>query len=233
MVLAQLFFTVKLFDEGRLLQIVTNSGSHGTHVAAMAAAYFPPSDSGLATPEERNAWSKARNGVAPGAQIISVKIADSRLGSMETGMSLMRAVSLVNTSVHIVRWDLFWYNRLATQYSLELLWLILWRWVLLGYDDLLTAVWLTGVFNLFVVASFWSSDSLDSCVEVWCCQLQFRRDGNSSECWVSWQRECCVWFSTCRREDKLFNILTVLIISFCASENVVEYHDISQVVDVD
>jgi len=52
--------------------VVACSSTDGTHVAGIVSGYYPDQ------PE--------LNGVAPGAQLISVKISDSRLGSMETGM---------------------------------------------------------------------------------------------------------------------------------------------------
>lgn len=95
LVAALLYFTVKILNDGDLLQIVTNCGSHGTHVAAIAAAYFPPPENcddnkdsqASHLPEEVN-----QNGVAPGAQIVSIKIADTHLLGMETNTSLLCAV---------------------------------------------------------------------------------------------------------------------------------------------
>ena len=74
-------FAINVYDQGTTLSVVVDAGSHGTHVAGIAAAYHPEDQS--------------LNGIAPGAQIVSCKIGDTRLGSMETMVGLTRALITV------------------------------------------------------------------------------------------------------------------------------------------
>jgi tripeptidyl-peptidase II len=78
--ISNLSFGVQVYEEGDLLSIVTVSGTHGTHVAAIAAAHFP--------------GETARDGVAPGARIVSIRIGDPRTGGSSYGTSERRAVAM-------------------------------------------------------------------------------------------------------------------------------------------
>lgn len=71
-------YAVNIYNDGKLLSIVVDSGSHGTHVAGIVAANFPDQ------PE--------LNGIAPGAQIVSVKIGDTRLGATSVGTGEIRGL---------------------------------------------------------------------------------------------------------------------------------------------
>ncbi|GER51008.1 tripeptidyl-peptidase [Striga asiatica] len=69
---------LNVYNEGNVLSIVTDCSPHGTHVAGITSAYHPK--------------EPLLNGVAPGAQLISCKIQDSRLGKMLTGTGFVRAL---------------------------------------------------------------------------------------------------------------------------------------------
>ena len=64
-------------DESIVLTITADAGAHGSHVSGIVGADLN---------------DEAMNGVAPGAKIVSLKIGDSRLGSMETGVGVVRAI---------------------------------------------------------------------------------------------------------------------------------------------
>jgi tripeptidyl-peptidase-2 len=75
-------YTVKIDDSGDWMSIVMPGGSHGTHVAGIAAAYHPD--------------KPYLNGMAPGARLISIKIGDVRMGGSSNGLGEIRACAYVS-----------------------------------------------------------------------------------------------------------------------------------------
>mmetsp|Transcript_8805 Transcript_8805/g.11071 ORF Transcript_8805/g.11071 Transcript_8805/m.11071 type:complete len:1292 (+) Transcript_8805:46-3921(+) len=75
-------YAVNIYQDGKVVSIVVDAGAHGSHVAGITARYHATSSDSDEEP----------NGVAPGAKLVSLKIGDSRLGSMETGTALTRAL---------------------------------------------------------------------------------------------------------------------------------------------
>lgn len=83
-----LTYTVNIEDDGNLLSLVTLAGSHGTHVAGIVGA--------------RHDEQPELSGVAPGCEIVSLKIGDARLGSMEQGQAMLRAAqALIDTKTDV------------------------------------------------------------------------------------------------------------------------------------
>lgn len=70
--------SINVHNDGDTLEIVGMCSSHGTHVASIACGY-----------DQEN---EELNGVAPAAKVVSLTIGDGRLGSMETGTGLVRAI---------------------------------------------------------------------------------------------------------------------------------------------
>ncbi|KAJ3371623.1 tripeptidyl-peptidase II Tpp2 [Kappamyces sp. JEL0680] len=85
-----LTFSVNIY-EGAVLSIVVAGGSHGNHVASIAGGYR------YRTMTKSRPDEPSLSGVAPGVEIVSIKIGDTRLDSQETGTALCRAISLLPT----------------------------------------------------------------------------------------------------------------------------------------
>ena len=100
-------YGIRILPEENLLQIVTDSGkkysvikksilliildsvgSHGTHVASICSGYYED--------------NLDLNGVAPGAQILSIKIGDSRINGMETSYAFVNAVMKINLKYYYI-----------------------------------------------------------------------------------------------------------------------------------
>ena len=82
-------YALNIYEDGNVVSIVVDVGAHGTHVAGIVAAHFPD------RPE--------LNGIAPGAQIVSVKIGDTRQDSSSMGTGEERGiVAVLRNKCHLI-----------------------------------------------------------------------------------------------------------------------------------
>jgi tripeptidyl-peptidase-2 len=82
-------FALNVYEDGNVLSIVADVGAHGTHVAGIVAAHFPDQ------PE--------LNGIAPGAQLVAVKIGDTRFGSSSLGTGEIRGcVAVIQNNCDLI-----------------------------------------------------------------------------------------------------------------------------------
>uniref|UniRef100_A0A914R9R9 Peptidase S8/S53 domain-containing protein n=1 Tax=Panagrolaimus davidi TaxID=227884 RepID=A0A914R9R9_9BILA len=73
-------YCLNIHDNGNLLEICSTHSDHGTHVAHIAAGHFQD--------------DPKKNGLAPGAQIVSLCIGDLRKGTCLTEQALLRALEI-------------------------------------------------------------------------------------------------------------------------------------------
>ena len=100
-------YAVNVYEEGKVVSVVVDAGAHGSHVAGICARFGGVDD--------------LANGVAPGANIVSLKIGDTRLGSMETGEFAFLSdhhthLMLFTNSLQLK----FWKERRSQELSLKL-----------------------------------------------------------------------------------------------------------------
>jgi len=122
-------FVANVYNDGNLVSIVTDCSPHATHVAGIAAAFHPDVcyltvgfSFVLKFSKALLCWVLTQepllNGAAPGAQLISCKIGDTRLGSMETGTGLVRALI---AAVEVITLTLFCISFIGVECKMHLL----------------------------------------------------------------------------------------------------------------
>jgi subtilisin family serine protease len=77
---AEMNVSVRPDADGKRVRLLFDGGGHGTHVAGIVAGYEAPG----------SAW----NGLAPGAQVLAIKIGNSQWGGPTTNLSVVRALDL-------------------------------------------------------------------------------------------------------------------------------------------